>query len=230
MKIPNLADRVWLFDYDLTLYAERAIIESLDLRISLFVQKTVQCPFEEAVKIRKDYLHRFGTTLAGLRSVHGVLPDDYFDFIHEPEHLTYPVFSLSKLEMLRSIRGSKYVFTNGRSDWSRAGISRMGISECFRKVVGLENLGWEGKPSEGAYEKMEEVLLADGVFRSGDSLRKIILLDDSLKNLKPAHDRGWTTVWVNADSPENGAFADARISSLMDLPRFLESVPDAGNR
>ncbi len=227
MKISNTADRIWLFDYDLTLYAERSVIESLDQRISLFVQRTVRCSFEEAVRIRKDYLFRFGTTLAGLRSVYGVLPDDYFDFIHEPETLVYPEYSQAKVQMLRSICGPKYVFTNGRSDWSRAGISRMGISECFRKIVGLENLGWEGKPSESAYAKMEKILVANSVFRMGDSPQKIVLLDDSLKNLKPAHDRGWTTVWVNPDSGEDGSFADMRISSLMDLPRFvkLDSEP-----
>lgn len=222
MKILNTADRIWLFDYDLTLYAERAVIESLDRRISLFVQKTVKCPFEEASRIRKDYLLRFGTTLAGLQSVYGVRPDDYFDFIHEPENLVYPEFSSAKIQMLRSLRGPKYVFTNGRSDWSRTGISRMGISECFRKIVGLENLGWEGKPAESAYEKMEEILHSDATFCAGDDPKRIILLDDSLKNLKPAHDRGWTTVWVNADSEEDGSFASARISSLMDLPRFVK--------
>lgn len=222
MKISNTADRIWLFDYDLTLYAERSVIEALDRRISLFVQRTVQCSFEEAVRIRKDYLFRFGTTLAGLRSIYGVLPDDYFDFIHEPEFLVYPEFSQAKIQMLRSIRGSKYVFTNGRSDWSRAGISRMEISECFRKIVGLENLGWEGKPSESAYVKMEKVLLSDSAFRVGDSPQKIVLLDDSLKNLKPAHDRGWTTVWVNSDSEKDGSFADLRIPSLMDLPHFVK--------
>ncbi len=222
MKISNTADRIWLFDYDLTLYAERSVIEALDRRISLFVQRTVQCSFEEAVRIRKDYLFRFGTTLAGLRKVYGVLPDDYFDFIHEPEFLVYPEFSQAKIQMLRSIRGSKYVFTNGRSDWSRTGISRMGISECFRKIVGLENLGWEGKPSESAYAKMEKVLLSDSAFRVGDSPQKIVLLDDSLKNLKPAHDRGWTTVWVNSDSEKDGSFADLRIPSLMDLPHFVK--------
>lgn len=222
MKIPNCTDRIWLFDYDMTLYAERSVLESLDRRISLFVQKTVKCPFEEASRIRKDYLLRFGTTLAGLQSVYGVRPDDYFDFIHEPETLNYPKFSQEKLQMLRSIRGPKYVFTNGRSDWSRAGISRMGISECFRKIVGLENLGWKGKPADSAYEKMEEILHSDATFCAGDDPKRIILLDDSLKNLKPAHDRGWTTIWVNPDSEEAGSFASARISSLMDLRELTE--------
>ena len=62
---------VWLFDYDLTLYGteERCVINSLDHRISLFVQKTVGGDFESAHKVRTDYLERFGTTLSGLMAM-----------------------------------------------------------------------------------------------------------------------------------------------------------------
>lgn len=224
MKIPNFPETVWLFDYDLTLYREREILESLDARISLFVERTVGCSLGEASRIRKDYLFRFGTTLAGLRKVYGVSPDDYFDFIHESEHLVYPEFSREKLRLLRDIAGPKYVFTNGRSDWSREGISRMGVSGCFRKIVGLENLDWEGKPSENAYRKMENVLSADlGAFWKKSS-GKIVLLDDSLKNLEPAHDRGWVTVWVNADGEGVPPFVDSKIPDLMRLRDLL--LPD----
>ena len=83
--IPNRPDTVWLFDYDLTLYGteERYVINSLDHRISLFVQKTVGTDFETAHKIRTDYLERFGTTLAGLMAMNQVDPDEFFDFIQE---------------------------------------------------------------------------------------------------------------------------------------------------
>lgn len=224
MKIPNSPATVWLFDYDLTLYGERKILDSLDARISLFVERTVGCSPDEASRIRKDYLLRFGTTLAGLRKIYGVSPNDYFDFIHEPEYLTYPEFSREKLHLLEEIAGPKYVFTNGRSDWSRAGISRMGLSGCFRKIVGLENLGWEGKPSKSAYEKMESAL-TDSARSADGELCKIVLLDDSLKNLKPAHDRGWTTVWVNADGDDAPPFIDAKIPDLMRLRDLLS--PDS---
>ena len=107
---------VWLFDYDLTLYGteERCVINSLDHRISLFVQKTVGGDFESAHKVRTDYLERFGTTLAGLMAMNNTDPDVFFDFIHEPEYLIYPKKSPEKLALLQSLKGPHFVFTNGR--------------------------------------------------------------------------------------------------------------------
>ena len=56
--ILNDASTIWLFDYDLTLYfeSERAVLNSLDRRISLYVQKILGCDFEKAQEIRKEYL------------------------------------------------------------------------------------------------------------------------------------------------------------------------------
>lgn len=218
--------RIWLFDYDLTLYAhtERAVLDSLDLRISQYVERVVGCSFEDAQRIRKDYLKRFGTTLSGLRSVYGVSPDDFFDFIHNPEFLTYPSPATGKKLLLESLDGPKYIFTNGRSDWSRAGVSRMGVLDCFHRIVGLENLDWDGKPQNSAYEKMEAVLEADGVFRRGESRRRLVLLDDSAANLLTAKVRGWTTVWVNPSTEPVSFSPDFRISTLMELPTILDKI------
>ena len=125
--IRNDASKIWLFDYDLTLYGEeeRFVLNSLDHRIAEFVQKTVGGTFDRATEIRKDYLVRFGTTLAGLMAMNGTLPDDFFDFIHEPEYLIYPKVAPEKLSLLQSLKGHRYVFTNGRGDWSRAGMAHM---------------------------------------------------------------------------------------------------------
>jgi len=83
--IVNDSSKIWLFDYDLTLYGEeeRFVLNSLDHRIAEFVQKTVGGTFESATEIRKDYLLRFGTTLSGLMAMNGTAPDDFFDFIHK---------------------------------------------------------------------------------------------------------------------------------------------------
>ena len=215
---------VWLFDYDLTLYGteERYVINSLDHRISLFVQKTVGGDFESAHKIRTDYLERFGTTLAGLMAMNGTDPDDFFDFIHEPEYLTYPKKAPEKLSLLLGLKGPRFVFTNGRHDWSEAGMAHMGIDSAIDGVFDLKQLDWIGKPHDSAYEKMESWLArklpAMGLSMPADS-REIVLLEDSLRNLEPAHRRGWTTILVNpdVDAPD---WVDFKIPHLMNLPEL----------
>lgn len=220
--------KVWLFDYDLTLYGaeERYVLDSLDHRISLFVQKTVGGDFESAHKIRTDYLEKFGTTLAGLMAMNGTDPDEFFDFIHEPEYLTYPKRAPEKLALLQSLQGPRYVFTNGRHDWSEAGMAHMGIDSAIDGVFDLKLLGWEGKPHENAYLKMERWLARVWPERCGAmpgwecsmpaDKREIVLLEDSLRNLEPAHARGWTTIFVNpcTDSPD---WVDYHIPHLMNL-------------
>lgn len=220
--------KVWLFDYDLTLYGaeERYVLDSLDHRISLFVQKTVGGDFESAHKIRTDYLEKFGTTLAGLMAMNGTDPDEFFDFIHEPEYLTYPKRAPEKLALLQSLQGPRFVFTNGRHDWSEAGMAHMGIDSAIDGVFDLKLLDWEGKPHESAYLKMERwlarVLPERGLSMPADK-REIILLEDSLRNLEPAHARGWTTIFVNpcTDTPD---WVDYHIPHLMNLRDILRNL------
>lgn len=213
--------KVWLFDYDLTLYGaeERCVLDSLDHRISLFVQKTVGGDFESAHRIRTDYLEKFGTTLAGLMAMNGTDPDEFFDFIHEPEYLIYPKKAPEKLALLQGLQGPRYVFTNGRHDWSEAGMAHMGIDSAIDGVFDLKLLGWEGKPQVSAYEKMERwlarVLPERGLSMPVDK-REIILLEDSLRNLEPAHARGWTTIFVNPCT-ETPDWVDFHIPHLMNL-------------
>ena len=227
--------KVWLFDYDLTLYGdeERYVINSLDHRISLFVQKTVGGDFESAHRIRTDYLEKFGTTLAGLMAMNGTDPDEFFDFIHEPEYLTYPKRAPEKLALLQGLQGPRYVFTNGRHDWSEAGMAHMGIVPAIDGVFDLKMMDWEGKPHESAYEKMERWLARVLPERCGAmpgwecsmpaDKRDIVLLEDSLRNLEPAHRRGWTTVLVNPNV-EAPAWVDYHIPHLMDLRKILQNL------
>ena len=221
--IRNDSSKIWLFDYDLTLYGEeeRFVLNSLDHRISLFVQKVVGCDFETAHKVRTDYLERFGTTLSGLMALHHTNPEDFFDFIHEPEFLIYPKVAPEKLTLLKSLAGHRYVFTNGRGDWSRAGMAHMQIDCAIEDVFDLKLMNWEGKPHASAYEKIEKWLESRGVLAK-DSLDKsqIVLLEDSLRNLEPAHERGWTTILVNPNI-QAPSWVDFHIPHLLNLKEKL---------
>lgn len=221
--IKNDAAKIWLFDYDLTLYGEeeRFVLNSLDHRISLFVQKVVGCDFETAHKVRTDYLERFGTTLSGLMALHHTNPEDFFDFIHEPEFLIYPKEAPEKLALLKSLAGHRYVFTNGRGDWSRAGMAHMRMDSAIEDVFDLKLMNWEGKPHASAYEKIEKWLESRGVFCKKDADKsQIVLLEDSLRNLEPAHERGWTTILVNPNI-QAPSWVDFHIPHLLNLKEKL---------
>lgn len=221
---------IWLFDYDLTLYGadERDVLDSLDERISMSVQNATGVDSEKAHEIRKDYLQRFGTTLAGLQVMHNVQPDDFFDFIHQPEFLKYPKPAPAKRELIMSLPGRRFVFTNGRRDWSEVGMEHMGIRDCFEDVFDLKQMDWVGKPHDSAYDKIEAYLaykIPDEFFRIGSPAKSadIILLEDSVRNLEPAHRRGWTTVLVNpvSDVP---SWVDFYIPNILNLNSILPEI------
>lgn len=214
---------IWLFDYDLTLYTskERYVLESLDKRITAFVQNLLQVSEVEASRIREKYLVEFGTTLAGLRAKHGVDPNAFFDFIHVPEFLIYPPFSLEKKSLLESLPGRKVVFTNGRGDWCERGLQSMGISSCFDRVFDLSCMDWEGKPSESAYEKMEVFL---GKLYGTFSKKDVVFLDDGKRNLPKAKSRGWTTIFVGGTLEED--LADYSIDSIFELQEIFPTLKE----
>ena len=146
-------------------------------------------------------------------------PDDFFDFIHVPDFLTYPKKAPEKLALLQSLKGPRFVFTNGRHDWSEAGMAHMGIDSAIDGVFDLKQLDWVGKPHDSAYVKMEKWLaekLAGMGVAYPENPKEIVLLEDSLRNLEPAHRRGWTTIFVNptTDTPN---WVDFHIPHLMNL-------------
>lgn len=221
--IRNDASKIWLFDYDLTLYGdeERHVLDSLDHRISLFVKKTIDVSLEQASVIRKQYWNDYGTTLAGLQAEYQVDPNDFFDFIHFNDGLIFPKSAPEKRVLLTHLKGKKIIFTNARRDWSDAGLSSMGIADCFDGVVDLKRLDWKGKPSVYAYDKMEQLLKDKGFWNSQEP-SQLILLEDSISNLREAHQRGWTTILIHPtlNKPD---WVDFQLNHLLALDSLLEN-------
>src|SRR5262249_52338733 len=68
----------WVFDLDNTLYPHHVNLwQQVDARISAFVSRWLNVTAEEARAIQKDYYRRFGTTMRGMMTLHGVDADDY---------------------------------------------------------------------------------------------------------------------------------------------------------
>lgn len=202
---------IWLFDYDLTLYGseEAEVLWSLDRNITKFVETHLGLSTSAADSLRRDYCARFGTTLGGLRALHGVQPHDYFDFIHAGESLQMPAADPRKRELLLSLPGECWVFTNARSDWAERGLESMGIRDCFQGILDIQSFQWDSKPNPQVYAQVESRVGAQGA--------RLILLEDKAENLGPAHARGWRTVYVHPNADSSLFPCDVRIAHLLDL-------------
>jgi len=208
---------LWIFDYDLTLYGtdEQYVLDSLDANITTFVAQKLGLPGETASRVRQDYCKEFGTTLGGLQALHGVEPHEFFDFIHG-SGVRMPSADPRKKALLDSLPGHKFVFTNARRDWAERGLASMGIAECFEMLFDLEFCGWQGKPAQPPYTKVEEGLRHLGY--TWDNARAIVFLDDKVENLQVAQARGWGTVLVHPQAKSIAAGFDGCITHLLELP------------
>ena len=77
----------WVFDLDNTLYPHHVNLwQQVDVRIGEFVSAWLKIPADEARRIQKDYYRRYGTTMRGMMTEHGVSADDYLAYVHQIDH------------------------------------------------------------------------------------------------------------------------------------------------
>src|ERR1700719_5058555 len=77
----------WVFDLENTLYPHHLNLwQQVDERIRDYVARFLDVGREEAFRVQKDYYRRYGTTMRGLMTEHGLNPDDFLDFVHEIDH------------------------------------------------------------------------------------------------------------------------------------------------
>src|SRR5216683_396853 len=78
----------WVFDLDNTLYPHHLNLwQQVDERIRDYIAGFLQIPHAEAFRVQKDYYKRYGTSMRGLMTEHGMKPDDFLDFVHEIEEV-----------------------------------------------------------------------------------------------------------------------------------------------
>ena len=76
----------WVFDLDNTLYPHHLLWQQVDDRIRSYVSEFLKVSKDEAFRVQKNYYKRYGTTMRGLMSEHGLNPDDYLEYVHQIDH------------------------------------------------------------------------------------------------------------------------------------------------
>ena len=177
----------WVFDLDNTLYPHHLLWQQVDDRIRAYVSEFLKVSKEEAFRVQKDYYKRYGTTMRGLMTEHGLNPDDYLEYVHQIDHSPLePNPALGAA--LRNLPGRKLILTNGTRKHADAVMQRLEIHEHFEDVFDIVAAELEPKPSTITYERFLK--------RHAVDPGKAAMFEDLARNLEAPHGLGMTTVLV----------------------------------
>ena len=178
----------WVFDLDNTLYPHHVNLwQQVDARIGEFVSAWLKVSADEARRIQKDYYRRYGTTMRGMMTEHGVHADDYLAYVHRIDHSPLqpnPAMGAA----IAKLPGRKLILTNGSTAHADAVLARLGIGDHFEAVFDIIAAELEPKPAPQTYQKF----LGD----HGVSPRTSAMFEDLARNLVVPHQLGMTTVLV----------------------------------
>lgn len=209
-----------LFDLDETLYpASSGLMPAIGDRMRLYLEKRYDLDSEHAHALQKRYWLEYGTTLRGLMLEREIDPQDYLDFVHDVEvaQFVHPDERLHAL--LASIPYKKVIFTNADSPHAERVLNRLGIADQFTRVFDIVSVGFDCKPSRGAYEYVLTALEVRG--------DECILVEDSVRNLPAAREMGVSTILVLPPGSDPNVQPSRRFLDPASQNKVAECPPDA---
>jgi putative hydrolase of the HAD superfamily len=178
----------WVFDLDNTLYPHHLNLwQQVDERIRDYIARYLKVTAEEAFRLQKDYYKRYGTSMRGLMTEHGMEPDDFLDFVHQIDHS--PLTPNAALgEAIEVLPGRKLILTNGTRRHADAVLARLELARHFDDVFDIVAAELEPKPSPQTYDRFLKAHNIDAA--------KAAMFEDLARNLVVPHALGMTTVLV----------------------------------
>ena len=215
----------WVFDLDNTLYpASCRLFDQIDIKMGNFVAKLLNVEYAEAKLRQKAMFYKYGTTLRGLMTEHGVAPDDFLDAVHDIDHSAVPP-NLQLDRALHALPGRKLIFTNGTVAHAEKVLARIGITHHFGDIFDIVHSDFIPKPEMEPYTKF--------VQQTGIEPKTSAMFEDIARNLEAPHALGMTTVLVvsseNRDAEHlnrttGGTVQDHIHHITDDLTGFLEGL------
>ena len=208
------------FDLDDTLYTHSSgLWDAIRDRMNAYMQRIIDLPLPEIIRLRQSYLECYGTTLRGLQAHFEVDTDEYLAFVH---YLPLDLYIRPDPELrciLLSLPQHRWIFTNADGNHAKRVVKILGLEGCFEDIIDIRAIDFACKPEKIAYQRALAI--------TGDeNPAECIILDDSMRNLAPAHELGFYTILVG----RNGAqpTADRVIPSLhslkTDLPELWQAA------
>jgi putative hydrolase of the HAD superfamily len=178
----------WVFDLDNTLYPHHLNLwQQVDVRIRDYIARFLDVTHDEAFRVQKDLYKRYGTSMRGLMTEHGMEPDAFLDFVHQIDHSPLepnPILGAA----LEKLNGRKLILTNGTRKHAHAVMQRLAVHHHFEDVFDIIAAELEPKPQAQTYDRF--------LARHGVDPVKAAMFEDLARNLEVPHALGMTTVLV----------------------------------
>lgn len=203
-----------LFDLDDTLYPRNAgVMGQIRELIVRYMRTRLGLTPQEAEALRRHYLHNYGTTMRGLQANHQIEPDEFLQYVHDfPLHdYVQPNPALDRALALLPQR--KVVFTNASREHAERVLATLGVGHHFERIVDVRDVDFESKPQIAAYRRICELL--------GLHPEECVMVEDNVRNLRPAKELGMTTVLVGEDGEADGAAVDHAIARIEQIASVL---------
>jgi putative hydrolase of the HAD superfamily len=180
----------WIFDLDNTLYsADSGIFQQVGELMSKFVANHLDIDIKEAKKIRSKYYRQYGTTLRGMMLNHGADPDVFLKEVHKLDYsIVGPDHKLN--QELAKLKGRKIIYTNANQQHVNDILVQLKLTDMFDDIFDIKMADYIPKPETKAYKQIIEK------FNINPSCS--LMFDDIAKNLVPAKNVGFTSVWIDA--------------------------------
>jgi putative hydrolase of the HAD superfamily len=180
----------WVFDLDNTLYpSDSAVMTQVDRKMTDYLSRLLGLPHDEARVVQKTYWREYGTTLNGLMANHQIDIHDFLDFVHDIDvSVITPDASLAR--HISALPGKRLIYTNGSLGHAENVLNRLGIADLFDDVFDVAAAGFTPKPHRAGFDRFAA--------RCALPVAASVMFEDSVRNLKTAHEMGFTTVLVRA--------------------------------
>jgi len=212
---------VWLFDLDNTLHdSSKHIFSVIDGKMSQAVQTFLNVSSEQADILRKQYWKRYGATVIGLVKHHGVDANTFLHVSHDfdPAPLVHAERGLAR--KIQRLPGHKILLTNAPSGYAQEVLRTLGLLPCFDTIWSIDHMQLQGR----IRPKPSKALMRQILARLGVPASRIVLVEDTLHNLRPAHQLGMKTVHMfhpltpfSARHRGRSLYVDLRINSVKQL-------------
>jgi len=178
----------WVFDLDNTLYPSHSnLFGQIDDRIRDFVARLLKISHDDAHRIQKDLYIRYGTSLRGLMTEHGIEPDDFLDYVHDIDHsVLEPDPDLARA--IARLPGRRFIMTNGSRMHAEKTAARLGITDQFEGIFDIVAAGLIPKPNVAAYTTFFQL--------HGIDPKRAAMFEDLARNLAVPHASGMKTVLI----------------------------------